>query len=316
MTHWRYFSVLLMSFASVFSFANQGAPISTVSWPQTITDEMKLGKRLFFDKKLSKDNQLSCASCHQFDKGGSLPVSHSKQFNGQYSRYNPSSVFNLNRDYKLGWVGHLNSAGHQLEALIGGQKVMGLSWQGMIKKLNNEPSYVKAFNKVYDRPISKETITKALVSFEMALTTPSDFDKYLKGEINAISAEAKKGFELFQGYGCIACHQGRNVGGNLLQKLGIVIPYKEVKESLPVAELGRFNVTNMGQDIQVFRVPSLRNVADSSPYLHDGSITDLKNVIRLMAKHQLGRNIPDGDVDLIEAFLQSLSGQPHPELMP
>jgi cytochrome c peroxidase len=328
---WRVFSPLLilitrlvapkllaisLAMMSTLSLAHQDTAITPIAWPNSITPQMLLGKQLFFDTRFSKDNQLSCATCHQFDKGGSIPVDLPTMFNGDKTRYNSTSIFNLNPDYFLGWVGNLNSAQDQLNQLMGGKKVMGLSWEELVTKLQANDQYVATFKKVFNASISIDTITRAIVSYEQALVTPSAFDRYLQGDELAVSSSVLAGYELFQRYGCIACHQGKNVGGNLLQKIGILTPYKPGLEGESVAGLGRYNFTNVQQDMQVFRVPGLRNVAQSGPYLHDGSIAELKAVIKLMGKHQLGRDIPDEDVNLIEAFLQSLTGKVHPELSP
>ncbi len=308
--------LLLISLLSTIASAHQESAITAISWPDSITSQMMLGKKLFFDNRLSKDNQSSCATCHQFDKGGSAPVDRPAMFNGEKTRYNATSIYNLDPYYILGWVGHLSSAQDQLNRLVSGEKVMGLSWAELVKKLQTDEQYVASFNTIFKAPISIDTISRAIVSYEQALITPSPFDDYLQGDESAVSADVVKGYDLFQRYGCIACHQGRNVGGNLLQKIGIVVPYQTNVKVLPIADLGRFNYTNSEQDIQVFKVPSLRNVAQSGPYLHDGSFTELKEVIKLMGKHQLGRDIPDKDVFLIETFLQSLTGKVHPELLP
>lgn len=307
---------LLMLAAKPLPADHSEVMITAISWPEKITPQMRLGKQLFFDTKLSKNDQISCASCHEFTAGGSVPIAKPTQFIGSQVRYNPSSIFNLNLNYKMGWIGHIASPTAQLNRLVSGKKVMGLSWEELQRKLRADSDYVEQFEQVYGQGITKETISDAIVSYENALTTPAAFDRYLEGDSQAISKEALKGYDLFQRYGCIACHQGQNVGGNLLQKIGAVVPYHPDLDALPKADLGRYNFTGVKSDIQVFRVPSLRNVAQSAPYLHDGSISELSEVVRLMAKHQLGRSINDADVQLIIAFLQSLSGSVHPELMP
>ncbi len=311
----RLLAINLAIFSSL-SFAHQEAAITPVTWPDSITPQMLLGKQLFFDVKLSKDNQSSCATCHQFDKGGSIPVDRPFMFNGEKTRYNSTSIFNLNQDYVLGWLGHISTAQDQLNRLMSGKNVMGLSWSELVSKLQADAQYVASFKKVFNAPISMGTITRAIVSYENALVTPAPFDRYMLGDESAVSADVLEGYDLFQRYGCIACHQGRNVGSNLLQKIGIVIPFQPIGKALSVADLGRYNFTNKPQDRQVFRVPGLRNIEKSGPYLHDGSIAELSQVIKLMGTHQLGRDIPQSDVNLIEIFLQSLTGKVHPDLLP
>lgn len=315
----KYYLLLCFSvlpyFYSALAFSHPQESITTIEWPDVITDEMLLGKRLFSDKILSAENSSACVTCHQFEHGGSSPESHPVMTTGYPTKYNSPSIFNLNTNYRLGWVANLQSAGHQLNGLVEGQKVMGLSWAQIVQRLNSHTEYKKMFQKVYASAANPENITQAITRYEHALTTPSPFDRYLAGDQSAVSEDAIKGYDLFKRYGCISCHQGRNVGGNLLQKLGVIEPYKK-KGELKEADLGRYNKTKNVNDMQVFRVPPLRNVANTGPYLHDGSIDSLRAVIILMAKHQLGRTMTDSDVSLIEAFLHSLTGSPHPELIP
>jgi cytochrome c peroxidase len=303
------------------SFANSQMAITPIKWPDNITAQMLLGKRLFFDKILSKDKKIACVSCHLFPNGGSVDKSRPIMYSGKMAGHNSTSIFNLSTNYKLGWIGQLSSIEHQFEKLVKGKKVMGLSWEEIVERLRNDASYVKQFNEIYPskiggQSVTKKTVSAAVVAYESALITPSPFDRYLLGDQRAISDNAKQGYQLFQRFGCIACHQGKNVGGNLLQKLGVIVPYNPPGSEKHTAHLGRYNLTKRNEDKQVFRVPSLRNVALSGPYLHDGSIQDLQDVIKLMAKHQLGRSISEQDKLLILEFLLSLSGTVHPELLP
>lgn len=303
------------------SVASSQMAITPIEWPDNITAKMLLGKRLFFDKILSKDKKIACVTCHQFPNGGSVAESRPVMYSGKMTGHNSTSIFNLSTNYKLGWLGQLSSIEHQFEKLVNGKKVMGLSWKEIVTRLRSESAYVKQFEEIYpsalgEQSITKQTVSAAMVAYESALMTPSAFDRYLLGDQRAISDNAKQGYELFHRFGCIACHQGKNVGGNLLQKLGVIIPYNPPGSEKDTAHLGRYNVTKRNEDKQVFRVPSLRNVALSGPYLHDGSIQDLQDVIKLMAKHQLGRQISESDSLLILEFLLSLSGKVHPELLP
>ncbi len=291
-------------------------PLAPIQLPQTVTPEMLLGKQLFFDQTLSADSKTNCASCHLFNHGGSYPKDKTPMHDGSKSRYNSPSIFNLSQNYPLGWEGQLISMQEQMHSLVDQQVKMGLSWSTIETRLQQQPEYVERFAKLYPQGITRETITQALVTYEIALTTPAPFDAYLLGDTNAISEDAKLGYELFKRYGCVSCHQGEKIGGNLLQKIGVIEPYAYDPDDSSLASLGRYNTTGNKADIQVFRVPSLRNVADTPPYFHDGSVSTLEQVVSLMSRHQLGREIPETDIKLIVAFLNSLSGSPHPKLMP
>jgi cytochrome c peroxidase len=146
----------------------------------------------------------------------------------------------------------------------------------------------------------------AVARFEETLITPAPFDRYLLGDQSAISAEAKRGYELFKSHGCVACHQGVNVGGNLYQKFGALQSAFEIATD---ADKGRHNVTRDSGDVGVFKVPSLRNVALTAPYFHLGTVTELKEAVRIMGSSQLGRSLPDDEIALIVAFLNSLTGE-------
>ncbi|WP_245832003.1 cytochrome-c peroxidase [Solemya velesiana gill symbiont] len=157
----------------------------------------------------------------------------------------------------------------------------------------------------------------AIASFERTLITPdSPFDRWLRGDEDALNEREKEGYRLFKSYGCIACHQGVNVGGNMFQRMGAIGDYFGDRGSEIVdADRGRFNVTGKDEDLYFFKVPSLRLSAINSPYFHDGSAKDLAEAIRVMGSYQLGRRIPEAHVSLIVAFLESLVGS-HPGLRP
>jgi cytochrome c peroxidase len=159
--------------------------------------------------------------------------------------------------------------------------------------------------------VRKEHVLDAIATYERSLITPNaPFDRYLRGDIYAINAEQKHGYEVFKSYGCISCHQGVNVGGNLFQKVGLFEDYFKLRGGpLTPADLGRYNVTKDERDRHVFRVPSLRNIAVTAPYFHDGSVDKLAYAVEIMARVQLGRKPPPDDVQAIVSFLKSLTGE-------
>jgi len=173
--------------------------------------------------------------------------------------------------------------------------------------LAREGDYDSAFAEVFgDDTISEHRITEAIAQFELVLITPSPFDRYLRGDTNAISAAAQQGYNLFKQHGCSSCHQGINVGGNLFQKFGAIEQYYNIESSV---DQGRLLVTNDEGDLSVFKVPSLRNVEMTAPYFHNGLVNDLDIAIRIMGTAQLGIHLSDEDVSRIAEFLRSLTGE-------
>jgi len=180
---------------------------------------------------------------------------------------------------------------------------MGHNFADLISVLKNKKIYKQAFHAIYPDNITADNIADAIAEFEKALITPNaPFDRYLKGEKDAITAEEKRGYRLFSSKGCILCHNGVNVGGNFYNKFGI---FKDANSSA----LGRYNVTKREEDKFVFKVPSLRNVALTAPYMHDGRTASLKEAIEIMSEHQLGRYITEEEVRKIALFLKSLTGE-------
>lgn len=158
--------------------------------------------------------------------------------------------------------------------------------------------------------MQRENVKDAIAEFERSLSTPnSRFDRWLRGDDNAITAEELEGYRKFKSYGCVSCHQGVNIGGNMFETLGAVREYFAERGNVSKADLGRFNVTGKEEDRHVFKVPSLRNVALTSPYFHDGSAKTLDEAVRVMARYQLGRPLPDADAALLVKFLQTLTGE-------
>ena len=174
--------------------------------------------------------------------------------------------------------------------------------------MSGDGAYRSSFVALFSDGVTEANIRTAIVAYETALVTPNGvFDKWLKGE-GELPEDAKRGYAAFRSMGCVACHQGVNVGGNMFQRFGVLGDYFKDRGDLTDADYGRFNVTKDERDKFVFRVPSLRNVAETAPYFHDGSAKNLKEAIRVMARYQLGRPIEDSQVEDLEAFLKSLSG--------
>ncbi len=282
-------------------------PIQAIQ-KKTIEDENKvnLGKKLFFDKRLSRDNTISCLSCHNVDFGGVDNLEKSFGVENRIGNINTPTVLNSSLNFVQFWDGRAKSLKEQIDFPIHEPVEMDTNWDDIINKINKIPSYQRLFALVYDNNFTKENIKDAIVAYEESLVMPSRFDKFLLGDQNAISDEEFKGYELFKSYGCISCHQGQNVGGNFYEKLGVFKPYPHIDDK---NYYGRYNQTGIEEDKFEFKVPSLRNIVLTYPYLHDGSISDLDEVIVIMAEYQLGREIPYADVESIKAFLKSLTSE-------
>jgi cytochrome c peroxidase len=264
--------------------------------------KVSLGKKLFFDTQLSKDNTINCASCHNLQEGGDDNLRVSFGINGQQGTRNAPTVYNAVFNFRQFWDGRAKNLAAQAAGPVENPVEMGFNFPDLIKKLD-KTAYKQEFNTIYKDGITKHTITDAIAEYEKTLITPNaPFDLYLKGDKNAITKEQKKGYELFKTKGCIACHQGINVGGNMYNKFGIF-------EDANSSDLGRYDVTHRERDKHYFKVPSLRNVARTAPYFHDGKTSSLRVAVLTMAKYQLGRKITPQEVDAIVAFLKSLNGQ-------
>ena len=273
-------------------------------------DKYALGERLFREPGLSKNGQISCASCHQFEAGGADSSRYSNGVSNTLTQVNTPTIFNIAYNFRINWDGQYDSLAVHTNELVQNPRVMGGVWEDITQKIAKADGYRQAFETIYTDGISSVNIVDAIVTYEAALTTPNAaFDRYLKGDHSAISAAAKAGYDLFKAYGCASCHQGTNVGGNMFQKFGVLGDYFSDRGNITEADLGRFNVTGVESDRYVFRVPSLRNVALTPPYFHDGSAQTLKEAIEIMVKYQLGRPIPAIDIKQIAEFLETLTGE-------
>lgn len=265
-------------------------------------NKVTLGKSLFFDPRLSEDGTISCANCHQLKNGGddNLPVSIG--IKGHLGSRNAPTVFNAVFNRYLFWDGRAKSLQEQAMNPIENPVEMGNHFESLIKTLQ-KTNYQEKFLEIYPDGITVKNITNAIAEYEKTLITPNaPFDRFLRGDKNAITSEQKAGYELFQSKGCIACHNGTNIGGNSFNTFGIFTKSKSL-------DLGRYHITHKELDKHHFRVPSLRNVALTAPYFHDGQTKELSEAVRIMAKYQLGRKITDTEVKKIVAFLESLSGE-------
>jgi cytochrome c peroxidase len=292
-----------MSTYFIFSLLYASEPISPI--PQEIEINLKkadLGKELFFDTILSKDNSISCHSCHLLDQGGDDNLQFSVGINGQVGNINAPTVLNSVFNFVQFWDGRAKTLQEQALGPITNHIEMGHDFNELIPKME-KTHYNDKFKSLYKDGITALNITDAIAEFEKTLTTPnSPFDRYLTGDNNAITKEQKEGYEIFKNQGCIACHHGVNIGGNLYAKFGVI-------SQLQSDSKGRFEVTQNDLDKYYFKVPTLRNIELTAPYLHDGRIDELEGVVKFMAHYQLGKSLSEEDVQKIVAFLKSLTGK-------
>jgi cytochrome c peroxidase len=269
-----------------------------------------LGEKLFNDPRLAHNNTLACSSCHQLEQGGGDGLPRSVTNSGDPDVINTPTIYNRAFNFRQTWRGAFRTLEEQADADLQNPRHAATSWEELLPKLAADAAYQVAFTRVYGA-VRKEHVLDAIANYERSLITPNaPFDRYLRGDQNAISAQQKHGYVLFKSYGCISCHQGINVGGNLFQKFGLFEDYFKLRGGpVTAADLGRYNVTKDERDRHVFRVPSLRNVAITAPYFHDGSVERLDYAVETMARVQLGRKPPPDDVRAIVAFLDSLTGE-------
>ncbi|MES2260432.1 MAG: cytochrome c peroxidase [Pseudomonadota bacterium] len=270
----------------------------------------ELGRRLFNDARLSANQRVSCASCHDLAHGGADGRARSLGFGGQ-TGLNAPTVFNAALNFKQFWDGRADTLEAQIDLVVSNPVEMGSSWPDVVAKVAQDAQYRRAFAAAYRDGVTKANIQNAIATFERTLITPnSRFDRYLRGERNAITDAEKMGYAKFKQYGCVACHQGVNVGGNMFQKFGVMGDYFAQRGKPSGADQGRYLVTGKADDRHVFKVPGLRNVALTAPYFHDASARTLEEAIDVMFKYQLGRVASKEDKEYIAKFLHTLTGVP------
>lgn len=283
--------------------------------PESIIDEkenaalIELGKKLYLDPILSVNDKISCNSCHSLGNYGVDNEPTSPGHAGERGGRNSPSTMNAALHIAQFWDGRASTVEEQALGPIMNPVEMGMSKNAdVVQKLEAIEKYKAMFAEAFKDakyPFNFKNIGIAIGAFERTLLTPSRFDEYLKGDEDALKDDEKRGLKKFIDMGCTTCHNGVVIGGNSFKKLGLVEPYE-------TSDLGRYDVTKLESDKKVFKVPSLRNVAKTAPYFHDGSIKTLDEAIRLMAKHQLGQEVDDEFVKDVKAFLGSLTGEYKP----
>ena len=271
---------------------------------------VELGRQLFNEPRLSVNGTLSCASCHRLASGGADDKPFSLGFDGKPVEINTPSVFNASLNFKQFWNGRVDTLEAQVEQVVISPVEMGSDWKTVVQNLSAMPAYQTAFSQAYPDGVTAANVQNALATYERTLLTPnSRFDQYLLGNTEILTTQEKYGYQRFKDYGCIACHQGVNIGGNMFQKFGVMGDYFQTRGNPTQTDLGRYLVTQDEEDRNVFKVPSLRNVAVTAPYFHDASARTLEEAVDVMFKYQLGRNPSQEDKDLIIQFLKTLTGE-------
>ncbi|RMT89458.1 hypothetical protein ALP39_03420 [Pseudomonas marginalis pv. marginalis] len=272
--------------------------------------KVELGRQLFNEPRLSVNNTLSCASCHHLEAGGADNRPFSVGFDGKPVEINTPSVFNASLNFKQFWNGRVDTLEAQVEQVVISPVEMGSDWKTVVQNLAALPVYQNAFKQTYPDGVTAANVQNALATYERTLLTPnSRFDQYLLGNTEILTIQEKYGYQRFKDYGCIACHQGVNIGGNMFQKFGVMGDYFKARGNPVESDLGRYLLTKDEEDRHVFKVPSLRNVAVTAPYFHDASAKTLAEAVDVMFKYQLGRNPSQDDKDLIIQFLKTLTGE-------
>ncbi|MCK6572270.1 cytochrome-c peroxidase [Myxococcota bacterium] len=276
-------------------------------------EKIDLGRQLYFDKRLSAGGDVSCNSCHGLNTYGvdGKPFSegHKKQLGGR----NSPSVYHAAGHVAQFWDGRAKDVEEQAMGPVTNPVEMAMKDGKAVEKvLKGIPGYVEAFKKAFPdakEPVTFENMGRAIAAFERKLMTPSKWDKFLKGDKAALNADEINGFNTFVETGCVTCHSGAYVGGSMYNKLGLVKPWPAPADPKVKPDEGRFAVTKNEADKGFFKVPSLRNIAKTGPYFHDGSVASLDEAVKMMASHQLGRDLTPEQSKSILAFLDTLTGE-------
>lgn len=274
--------------------------------------KIALGKMLYFDARLSKNHDISCNSCHSLGDYGidvrapegqrQVSVGHKGQKGGR----NSPTVYNAALHFRQFWDGRAADLAAQAKGPVLNPVEMAMPDEGrVVTTLKSIPGYVEAFQQAFpdsSDAVSYENMARAIAAFEAGLLTPAPFDELLQGRADALDEQQLRGLGLFIEVGCTTCHMGPALGGSMYQKLGLLKPYQS-------EDLGRFNETKVETDKLIFKVPSLRNIEKTGPYLHDGSIATLEEMVAIMAEHQTPRGaLSEAEIADLVAFLKSLTG--------
>ncbi|MCB0409011.1 MAG: cytochrome-c peroxidase [Flavobacteriales bacterium] len=279
----------------------------------TTKEKVALGKKLYFETQLSKDNKISCNSCHNIENGtgvDNLPVSPGNDA-GTFGGRNSPTTLNAALHIAQFWDGRAKDVEEQAGGPILNPVEMAMpSEEAVVERLSGIEEYPALFAAAFpeeEKPITYLNLQKAIGAFERTLITPSKLDDFIAGNESALNDQERKGLETFVSVGCVSCHLGNAIGGNMYQKFGVYGDYWEYTKSKKIDE-GKFEVSNNEADKYIFKVPTLRNVEKTAPYFHDGSVEKLEDAVNIMAKAQLNKELTPEETNDIVAFLKALSG--------
>lgn len=297
-------AALLVLSGTVFAAAEPIQPVEPAMGLDAA--QVELGKKLFFDPRLSRSGFISCNSCHNLSMGGTDNLKTSIGHAWQQGPINSPTVLNSSLNVAQFWDGRAADLKEQAAGPIANPAEMAASHDLAVEVLTSIPQYEAEFETVFGSPgIDIDRITTAIAEFEKSLVTPgAPFDLWLGGDEDALTAAELQGYELFKQNGCIACHNGPAAGGNSFQKMGLVAPYETENEAIGLA-----GVTGNEADKYKFKVPTLRNVEMTYPYFHDGGSATLTEAVDVMARVQLGKELTPEDTALMVAFLKTLTGE-------
>ncbi|MEO8595448.1 MAG: cytochrome c peroxidase [Candidatus Solibacter sp.] len=285
------------------------APLPDVApGKEPVTEEkVVLGRMLYYEIRLSANQKLSCNSCHDLTQYGVDNQATSVGDKGQHGDRNSPTVYNAAGHFVQFWDGRAADVEEQAKGPVLNPVEMAMtSGKQVVAVLNSMPEYVAAFQKAFPNdkdPVTYDNTGKAIGAFERKLITPARWDKFLKGEQTALTAEEKAGFHTFVASGCQTCHAGALLGGNMYQKIGLVKAWPDTSDT------GRYNVTKSEGDKFLFKVPSLRNIDKTGPYFHDGKIPTLDGAVAKMADHQVGKTLSAAEIQSIVTWMKSLTGE-------
>lgn len=297
------YKIVLSTLVSFSLYAQSSiTPIpKTLSYSQ---DQALLGKKLFEDPSISKNGSISCSSCHNLATNGANSTQYSFGVNSKETELNTPTVFNSIFNFAYFYDGRASNLKEQTRMGLLNPHHMDVKIDSLISKLQTT-NYQKEFKDIFKDGLTEENFLNVMVEFQKALITPnSKFDKYLRGDTTLLNSQEKQGYETFKKDGCINCHNGINIGANMYQKMGVFTPFTSDKISY-----GRNNVTKRERDKYVYKVPSLRNISQTAPYLHDGSAKTLSDAVIAMYEYQLGVKKSKKEVSNIVAFLKTLDGE-------
>ena len=269
--------------------------------------QISLGRMLYFDPRLSRSQTISCNSCHPLASYGMDGQATSEGYQGQHGKRNAPSVYNAAGHFTQFWDGRAADVEEQATGPVRNPVEMAMpSERDVIGVLESMPEYVAAFQRAFPQdpePVCLDNLGIAIGAFERKLLTPSRWDQFLRGDQAALTAREKSGLHAFVAAGCESCHAGAYLGGSSFQKLGVARPYPDTSDP------GRFNMTGNEADRMFFKVPSLRNIAMTGPYFHNGKVTSLSEAVVQMAEYQRGRTLSEPQVVEIVTWLGALTGE-------